>query len=151
MPAFPEKTGFKQHLGRFKPGQSGNPLGRPTGARNKTTVAVQTLLDGEAAALTRKVVELALQGDTVALRLCLERIVPPCRERAVNVTLPTVKAATDLPKITEAILQAVGSGDLTPSEADRLASLAVSHGKALELYELEARIAALEVESANDK
>jgi Family of unknown function (DUF5681) len=39
----------------FEPGQSGNPSGRPNGARNKTTIAVEALLDNEAEALTRKV------------------------------------------------------------------------------------------------
>jgi len=57
--------------GQFKPGQSGCPGGRPKGALNKATLASQALLDGEAEALTRKVVELAKNGNRVALRLCL--------------------------------------------------------------------------------
>jgi len=74
-----EKTAEKQHATRgrpFQPGQSGNPDGRPKGARNAATVAAEVLLDGEAEAITRKCVELAKEGDTVALRLCLERILP---------------------------------------------------------------------------
>ena len=63
----------------FRPGQSGNPAGRPNGSRNKASVAVDALLDGEAEALTRKAIDLALAGDTVALRLCMERICPPRR------------------------------------------------------------------------
>ena len=46
-------------MSKFKSGQSGNPGGRPKGALNKATLASQALLDGEAEALTRKVVELA--------------------------------------------------------------------------------------------
>jgi hypothetical protein len=65
-------------------GQSGNPSGRPPGARHKATVAAEALLDGEAEGLTRKALEMALDGDTVALRLCLERILPPRRERPVH-------------------------------------------------------------------
>jgi hypothetical protein len=60
----------------FKKGVSGNPAGKPPGSRNRTTLAVQALLDGEAERLTRKCVELALQGDSTALRLCMERLVP---------------------------------------------------------------------------
>jgi len=67
--------------GQFKPGQSGNPRGKPKGARHKATLAALELLDGEAEALTRKAVDLALEGDTTALRLCLERIAPPARMR----------------------------------------------------------------------
>jgi hypothetical protein len=63
--------------GRFRKGRSGNPKGRPAGARNKATQSAELLLDGEAEALTRRAVELALAGDGMALRLCLERIIPP--------------------------------------------------------------------------
>ena len=72
-----EITALKQRGRPFKPGQSGNPLGRPKGARNRATIAAEALLDGEAEALTRKAIELALDGDTTALRLCLERLMPP--------------------------------------------------------------------------
>jgi hypothetical protein len=65
--------------GRFRKGRSGNPKGRPAGARNKATQTAELLLDGEAEALTRRAVELALAGDGMALRLCLERIIPPRR------------------------------------------------------------------------
>jgi hypothetical protein len=69
--AKPEKTDGKQKT-RFKPGQSGNPNGRPNGARNATTIAIEELLDGEAEALTRKAIELAKAGDMQALRLCMD-------------------------------------------------------------------------------
>jgi hypothetical protein len=81
-----ENTIRKQPPGRrFQPGVSGNPAGRPKGAKNKSTLAAEALLDGEAEALTRKAVEMALRGDTVALRLCLERLMPPRRDRPVAV------------------------------------------------------------------
>jgi hypothetical protein len=65
--------------GKFQPGQSGNPAGKAKGTRNATTLVLEALLDGEAAALTRKAIELAQDGDTVALRLCLDRLLPPAR------------------------------------------------------------------------
>src|SRR5712671_5250719 len=58
----------------FEKGRSGNPLGRRVGCRNKTTIAAATLLAGEAEALTRKGVELALVGDPTAMLLGIERI-----------------------------------------------------------------------------
>lgn len=65
--------------------------GKPKGARDKATLAVLKLLDGEAEALTRKAVELALAGDTTALRLCLERIAPPRKDAPVKVELPDIR------------------------------------------------------------
>ena len=79
---------------RFKPG---NP-GRPKGARHRTTVAIEVLLDGEAEALTRKAVEMALGGDTTAMRLCLERLAPPRRDRPVPSTWPRLPQQKMLPK-----------------------------------------------------
>jgi hypothetical protein len=107
----------------FKPGQSGNPEGRPKGARNRATIAAERLLDGEVGALTRKAIELAKRGDTVALRLCLDRIVPTRKDRPVVFTLPNLERAADAVKASAAIVQAVGSGDLTPSEAADLSKV----------------------------
>ena len=70
--------------GRFVRGQSGNPKGRPVGARNKATETAELLLDGQTEALTKMAIELALDGNPTALKLCLDRIVPPRRERPVN-------------------------------------------------------------------
>jgi Family of unknown function (DUF5681) len=61
----------------FEPGRSGNPAGKARGTRNKVTLAIEALLDGEAEALTRKAIEIAKGGDLAALRLCLDRLAPP--------------------------------------------------------------------------
>ena len=66
----------KQRGRPWAKGESGNPRGKRQGARHRTTLAAEALLDGEAKALTRKAIELALAGETVALRLCLDRILP---------------------------------------------------------------------------
>src|SRR6185437_3737662 len=68
--------------GRLRGGSRGTRVGRRAGSRNKKTLAAMALLEGEAEGLTRKAVELAMLGDPMALRLCLERLLPPCRERA---------------------------------------------------------------------
>ena len=80
----------------FKPGPPGNPKGRRPGCRNRATIAAAALLEGEAEALTRRAVELALAGDPTAMRLCLERILPPCRERAVKFALPSIESPADI-------------------------------------------------------
>lgn len=128
----------------WKPGQSGNPNGRPRGSLNKTTVAVQELLKGEAEKLTRKVIELALQGDTTSLKLCLERILPAVKETPVNFNIPTIENISELPMLTGAILESVASGELLPGEAERIGKIVENHRAALEIADLEARIRALE-------
>src|SRR5918996_483445 len=85
---------FKTVGGKFARGNSGGP-GRPPGSRNKSTLAVQELLDGQAEAITQKAVDLALEGDIAALKLCLERICPPRKERAVDVALPLLESTED--------------------------------------------------------
>ena len=104
-----ETTAPKQG-GGWKPGQSGNPKGRPKGARNRATVAAETLLDGEAEALTRKAVEMALEGDSTALRLCLERILPARRDRPVSFRMPVLKSASDAVAAASAILDETAAG-----------------------------------------
>ena len=139
-----EATEKKQRSHLYKPGQSGNPTGRPAGVRNRATMAAQALLDGESEALTRKAVEMALEGNMAALKLCLERLVPPRKERPLSVDLPAFDGVDALPSVTAALLRAVAAGDLTAGEAGALGQLVASHAKALELVEIEKRIAALE-------
>ena len=118
-------AGKQPRLGRggFAKGVSGNPSGRPLGSRNKATLAVEALLEGEAEALTRKCIERALEGDGQALRLCLDRLAPPRRDRPVSFALPALKEAADARDAFAAVVRAVAEGELTPSEAVTLAGL----------------------------
>jgi hypothetical protein len=137
----PENTDRKQKKDtRFKPGQSGNPAGKPPGTRHKTTLAAQSLLDGEGKALTRKAVELALEGDMAALRLCLERILPPSRERPISIDLPDTSSAKGISLAAEAILQAIANGELLPAEGTLISNIVEKRGVALETQEFEQRL-----------
>lgn len=137
----PTRNNAKKTRGR--PFEPGNP-GRPKGARHKATIAAETLLDGEAEAITRRAIEAAKSGDSAALRLVLERILPPRRDRPVNFQLPKIKRPSDAVSATSAILEAVACGELTPGEAESLNTLIAGLMKSIELCELEARITALE-------
>ena len=139
-----EKTGQKQRGRPFQKGVSGNAAGRPAGARNRATLAAETLLDGEAETLTRKAVDLALEGDTAALRLCLERVCPPRRDRPIMFSLPPLVTAADAPRAMAAIVKAVAAGDLTAPEAGDMAGLIERFVKAIEASELAVRLAAIE-------
>jgi hypothetical protein len=139
----PEKSTRKQR-GGFKKGTSGNPAGKPKGTRHKTTIAIEALLEGEAEALTRKAIEKALEGDSVALRLCLDRIAPPRKDRPVSFELPKIDSADEASKALGAILKGVAAGKVTPIEAEAVAGLLDRYARTLETRDFEARIEALE-------
>jgi hypothetical protein len=139
-----ENTAKKQRGRPFKAGRSGNPEGRPRGSRNKATMAVEALLDGDAEGIARKAVEKALEGDMAALRLCLERLLPPRRDRPVTFELPKIETVNDLTIASSAILKACAAGTLSPDEAAEVMSLISDHVRVLEMTEIEARLTALE-------
>jgi hypothetical protein len=144
-----QKQAGRDAEGRFMKGHSGNPDGRPSGTRNKATETVEHLLDGEAEALTRKAVELALNGDARALRLCLERIIPPRRQRPVQLSeLPPVRSAADLGSAMAAIVTAATGGAITPAEAAELARVIEIFVRATETSDFERRLQQLEARRA---
>ena len=129
---------------KFAPGKSGNPSGRPKGARNKTTMAIEALLEGEAEDLTRKAIEMAKAGDGPALRMCLDRLAPPRKDAPVCFDLPPIKSVADAVEASSALLSAVAGGDVTPDEAARIMSLLTSHKVLVETGEFERRLEVLE-------
>jgi hypothetical protein len=139
-----ETTASIQRGRPFKKGQSGNPRGRPPGARNAATVIAEQLLEGEVEALVRKAIEQAKRGNMIALRLCLDRILPPRRDRLIHFTLPVLKSAKDASDAVASITAAVADGEVTPAEAGELVRLLEAFVKSLEIVEIELRLTALE-------
>ena len=140
-----DKTKAENLRPGWKPGQSGNPKGRPTGSRNRVTLVALAAMEEGAAAIAKKVVEMAKQGDLSAARLVLERLVPPARERLVALPyLPDTATAAGVSEAQQTILQAVTDGEITPGEGATLAGIVEVRRRALETQELEARIAMLE-------
>src|SRR5712672_897935 len=101
----------------FQPGQSGNPDGRPRGARNRRTIALENLMEGEADAIARKAIEMAKEGHMAAIRLIIDRLAPACKDRPVAFELPPLTKPADAVAAAAQIAAAVAAGDLTPSEA----------------------------------
>jgi hypothetical protein len=104
----------------FQPGQSGNPAGRPRGARNKKTLALEAMLDGESEALMEKMIGFAKLGDDLAMRLCMERMLAPQRERPVPLRLPRIETDADARRASAEVIEALGEGEVTPKEAEHL-------------------------------
>jgi hypothetical protein len=121
----PEDTGEKQARGadgQWAPGTSGNLAGRPPGSRNRASLAAAALLEAEAEGIARKAVELALGGDLGVIRLCLERLLPPLRERPLRLDLP-LRAPGDADAAILELLEAVRRGEVTASELRALTQL----------------------------
>ena len=136
----------KKKRGSWKPGQSGNPAGRPPGVGeiSKLRAAIADRVPELLAAMMTK----ALEGDVGAARLLLERAIAPLRvvEQAVELQLPdggtlTAKAS--------AVLSAAAAGDLAPGQAAQLIAALGTLAKIHEVDELAARITALEAQRGN--
>lgn len=144
-----ENTAGKQRGKPFKPGQSGNPAGKPPGAKHRATMLAQSLFDGEAEALTRKVIELAKTGDLQALKVCIDRLCPPMKAQAalVQVELPGTENLADT---AHAVIKAAASGTLAPDVAAQLVSAVGTLARVTEISELKERLAALEMAIKNN-
>ena len=133
----------RQTDGTFAAGNKAS-KGRPEGSRNKASLMAEKLMEGDAEAVIKTVVERAKGGDIQAARLILDRIVPVRKGRPVQIQLPDMAGAGDVVNALSATLKAVSEGDLTPDEAQALAHLLEVHRRAIETTDLEDRIEKLE-------
>ena len=120
-------------MAQFQPGQSGNPHGRPVGSRNKVTVAIERLLEERAEVIVDRAIHMATYGDKAMLRLCLDRLYAPRKDRHIPFALPEMNSASDAVKAAAAITAGVAAGELTPSEAAHLSHLVANYAKAIEV------------------
>lgn len=108
---------------RFQPGQSGNPAGRPPGSRNKKTIALEEAFDEHAEDILKEVVGRAKEGDKSAMRLCMERMLAPKRERPVVIDLPVIETPAAARNALAVVTAELSEGHLTITEATRLIGL----------------------------
>ena len=109
--------------GQFLPGRSGNPAGRPLGARNKSTLLLELLDKGESETIVRAVIDRALAGDRVALRACFTRLLPAAKDAPIAIGLPELASVEDVAEAGSALIAAVAMGEITPCEAQRVMTL----------------------------
>lgn len=148
-----DKTGPKKAKPRGKPfpkGTSGNPKGRPEGSRNRVSVLMDGILQGQAEALLQKAIDDALGGDSAVMKTLLDKLMPSPKDRPVSVALPAMKEAGDLPKMTARLLSAVAGGELTPLEAAGISKTVEAHRNALELADIEQRLTEIEKKMADE-
>jgi hypothetical protein len=131
-------------MAKFAKGQSGNPSGKPKGCRNANTILFDELLKDNARELIVKAIGMAKDGDGPALRLCIERLAPPRKDRPVCFELPRMTESKDAVTASSAIVAAVSAGELTPMEASELGKLVESYARTLQAVEFEERLSKLE-------
>jgi Family of unknown function (DUF5681) len=108
---------------KYQPGQSGNPAGRPPGSRNKKTIAIEEAFEEHAEDVLKEVVGRAKEGEKTAMRLCMERMLAPKRERPVAIDLPVIETPADARKALAVVTAELAEGSLTITEATRLIGL----------------------------
>jgi hypothetical protein len=137
----------KPHRGpgkRFQPGQSGNPAGRPTGARSKAMLALDALAEGEVSEVVRAMLAKAKEGDTSAAALLFARTWPARKGRPTPLPLPIVQSAADVTAARAVVIEALADGTLSAEEAQSVSGVLEDQRRAIETESLERRIAALE-------
>jgi Family of unknown function (DUF5681) len=134
----------KSQKGQWPKGVSGNPAGRPRGSRNKATLALEALLEEGAEPLISKAMTMALAGDTAAMRLCLERILPARRDRLIHLDLPPIGNAKEISGALSTILTAIGEGQITPGEGETMANILATQTNVFMAEELESRLEKVE-------
>ena len=142
-----EKQGSatRESGGRFKPGVSGNPAGRPKGSRDPRTVILAELLDDDGAKIVRKLIEQAKAGEPWAVRLCTERLLPR-HERRVSVDLPKVTDAASVGDAIASVIELAAEGQLTIEEARGFLALIEQQRKAIETNDLAIRLELIEAD-----
>jgi hypothetical protein len=125
----------------FEPGQSGNPEGRPPGIKDRR-VALREHLEPHAPELIAAVVAKAKEGDMAAMRLCLERLLPPVKARDDAVSIPGV--TDSIADNARLVIKALATSELTPEQAASVLAALASQARVIETSEVLNRIEALE-------
>lgn len=129
-------------MAQFKKGQSGNVAGKPKGAKDKRT-ELRELLRPHAPALLEKAVNMAMEGDPQALRLCLDRICPAIKSVSESAPIEINLSGTPSEQ-SQAVLMAAAQGKISIDDAGQLLSGIAAHVRIIEATELEQRLQKLE-------
>lgn len=147
LPAQPIPEG-RDAKGRFAPGHPG----RQPGYRHRVTMAMEDLLEGQAQALTAKAIDMAMRGDSTAMRLCLERLMPVRKGTTIVISdFPEIKSVADVPAAIKAIAAGAAAGHYAAEDAAPIVALLNTYMASVDTATFEARLAALEQQNAETR
>ena len=138
--------------GRFLPGNRANPHGRPKGSLNQATIFARALLEESAPAVARKAIEEAKQGNSIAMKLVLDRTIAPAQDRAVNLNLPDPGGVPDdILASHTSLVQAMATGEITPQEALIISQVLEARRRSWETTHFARRISKLEAHASQQQ
>jgi hypothetical protein len=112
---------------------------------------MEALLEGEAEQLLRKAIKLAAAGNIHALQLCLDRLLPPRKDRPIHLSLPPIENQQQVSSAMSMVVGAIGDGRITPGEGEILANILAVQANVLATGDLESRMERLEQARATDQ
>lgn len=130
--------------GQFLKGQSGNPAGKPAGARNRATIVAEQLFDNASGEVSKEALAQALNGNAAVLRLIVTRLIGPRRHRASSFAMPPLQGAADVAPAIAAIAAAAAEGAISTAEASEMSQVVERYSRALAVDEIETRLQRLE-------
>jgi hypothetical protein len=133
-------------MSKFEKGKSGNVKGRPPS--HITAARVRKSLADDLPDILTKLVEMAKDGDTTAIKLILDRVCPAIKPQALPVNLPIVES---LAGQGQEVIRATMTGKIPPDIGSQLITALSNQGKLVEFQELADRLARIEKILEQDK
>ncbi|WP_458777764.1 DUF5681 domain-containing protein [Desulforhopalus sp. 52FAK] len=134
---------------QWKPGQSGNPNGYPTGSRRKNYVRCDKIIEQAAPELIERLIENALSGSNQALRTCVERILPVAKNHKIQIDFPTeINTVKEASVAASFLLDSVVTGKLSVQDSEILSRILDKKIHAIQISDIERELEELKTSLA---
>jgi len=133
------ETARRDIAGRFMPGTSGNPGGRPRRER-----VIGEMLDRMTPEVLARCFQVAMADSTADRKLILDRGAPVPRGGSTTMDLGPLGTLADCQRAVQRVADAMGAGEIAPADTGPLLALIETARRTVETNDLAERLAALE-------